>query len=115
MTWVLIVLGSAAGIAAAARGFNRVRLPAEPPPVDLSVQLARLRRLQALRAEEQQAGGVRYLAARRTVNALAYDALIVECAHRLGIEAPALPLTHPLPAQEELALEVELAARGLSW
>ena len=115
MRWVLIVLGSAAAVAAAARGFRRVRPPAEPPPVDLSVQLARLRRLQAVRAEEQQAGGVRYVAARRTVNALAYDALLVECAHRLGIEAPELPLPHPLRAQEELHLEVELAARGLTW
>ena len=47
--------------------------------------------------------------------ALAYDQALAGCAAALGIDGPALPLTQPLNASEELHLEVELAARGLRW
>lgn len=114
MTWVLLLLGAGGGLAAAARGYRRQAPDAALAPVDLSVHLARLHRLQEQRAREPWQGGIG-LAARHTACVLAYDQVLLECAHALGIEAPALPIARPLPPAEQLHLEVELAARGLSW
>lgn len=115
MPWVVLGLSAVLAVAALLAGIrsHRPERPAATGP-DLSVHLERLHRLQERHAREPSVGGIG-LAARHRACQLAYDQVLVECARALGIEAPALPLSRPLPPSEQLHLEVELVAYGLRW
>ncbi len=116
MLWLVLGTLVAASLLAALTAWRRPRPePVEQePPSDVDTFLAQLRRVQEWRSHEQ--APVHFaVAARRRMYALAYDQALAGCAAALGIDGPALPLTKPLPASEELHLEIELAARGLRW
>ncbi len=116
MIWLVLCTLVAASLLAAVTARRRSPRPAAEPRTDTDVEafLDQLRRVQESRSHEQ--APVQFaVAARRRMYALAYDQALAGCAAALGIDGPALPLTQPLNASEELHLEVELAARGLRW